>query len=162
MTSDPVDPKPAGRNWGRVLLGVSLTLNLLVIGLAVGAALRFGGPGTADRPPPSIGATLYRELPREDRKAMRSAMKSPEKARKSDRKAEARRLGDALRAQPFDVDAVQSVLSEQAQARADWQGGVQQAWLARVTAMSDAERSDYADRLQKALTRPKNRRRSKD
>lgn len=162
MTPDPTEKLPAGRRWLRVALAVSLTLNLLVVGLVVGAAMRFGGPDGGHKPPPSMGAALYRELPRDDRKAVRAAMKSAHGQRKSDRATEAQRLGDALRAQPFDAAAVQAVMAVQAQARADWQGGVQQAWLARVAAMSDAERIDYANRLQKAMTRPRGDRKPRD
>ena len=62
------EPNPAPRRsplWMRVLLGVSLALNLAVIGLAVGASFRLLGP---DGPlPHTFGGALIRALPAEDR-----------------------------------------------------------------------------------------------
>lgn len=153
MSTEAENGTPRRRIWLRILLGASLALNLLVVGLAIGAALRFGGPDGARRPPPSMGATLYREMSRADRKAFRAAMHDAPRDRQENRRAEAKRLGAVLRATPFDAGAVLAVLADQAQHRAQWQSAVNEAWLARVAAMTDAERAAYATRLETALTR---------
>ena len=53
--------------WMRILLGVSLALNLAVAGLVVGASLRLIGP---DGPPAphTFGGALIRALPHDDRR----------------------------------------------------------------------------------------------
>lgn len=70
-------------------------------------------------------------------------------------KADALAVNTAIRATPFDVTALEAILSEQAARRSDFQGSVQQAWLNRIAGMSDAERQAYADRLEHALNRPR-------
>lgn len=154
--TEPADTKPPRtRGWIRILLGVSLALNLAVIGLAVGAALRLGGPGADRRPPPPVGALLYRELPREDRRLLRSHAIGDRDTRHARRQADALAVDAALRATPFDRAALQAVLDRQAQHRIDRQRSVQRAWLERVSRMSAEDRAAYADRLQEALRRHK-------
>lgn len=162
---DPIDTEvPRSRLWLRVLFGASLAMNLLVVGLAVGAALRFGDRGDGMRPPPhSFGATMYREMSHKDRHALRAAMKkdAPEEhfAR---RKADAQAIGTALRADPFNAEVIETLLEQQAAHRQNWQLSVQDAWLIRLQGMSAAERSAYADRLEMALMSPRGPHKHKD
>lgn len=146
----PVQEK---RLWPRILLGASLALNLLVIGLAVGAALRFGGPDGARRPPPMLTATLYRELPHEDRQAIRDTMSDIPNDRGPGRKAVARQFAAALRAEPLDVAALETLLSEHALRRGDWQARANVVLLEQVEKMSAQERASYADRVEASLSR---------
>ncbi len=144
---------PRMGRWSRVLLAVSLALNLLVAGLVVGAMLRFGGPEGARRPPPSLAATLYRALPRDDRRAVRESMRDAPQARIQARRAGARDLAAALRRTPFDSAQVQRLVAEQTRAHDIWQHAVLAAWLARVDAMSDAERAAYAGRIEEFMSK---------
>lgn len=153
MVQDVKQPKPPIRLWLRIVLGVSLALNFLVLGLAGGAMLRFGGPDGMRPPPRSIGAILFRELPRADRRALWSGSKNIHADRYARQKADALVLGAALRVSPFDEAAVATLLGEHAMRRAGLYGSLQQAWLTRVSAMSEAERGAYADRLETALDR---------
>ena len=163
MPTEPDMKLPPRRNWLRILLVASLMLNLLFIGLMIGAAWRFGGPGAAHRPPPSFGAALFRELPRSERKAFRTDMNARPIARMAGRREEATRLAEALRATPFDAVAVLQVLSDQAEQRALWQSTVQAAWIIQVESMDASERAAYADRLQNAISRKRSdRKRRKD
>lgn len=141
------------RLWLRVLLGVSLALNLLVVGLVGGAILRFGGPDGMRPPPRTIGAVLYRELPKEDRRAVFAGSKRTHKERHERQKADAQAVSAAVRATPFDAVELAAVLDRQAARRTGFQKSVQQVWLTRVGAMSEAERLAYADRLERALNR---------
>lgn len=140
------------RLWLRIVFGISLALNLLVIGLVVGAVVRFGGIEGRRPPPHSMGAAMYRELPQADRKALREASQRRTNHSMESRVAEADAIAAALQADPFDRGAVQVVLDEQAQHRIGWQKTAQLAWLDRVSQMSVSNRSDYADRLRDSLT----------
>ncbi len=146
---------PKTRLWVRVLLGVSLALNLLVLGLIGGAMLRFGGPDGMRTPPRSVGAAMFRELPRADRRALRTGAGETHDQRHVRLKADAKALGAALRATPFDAAAMATLLEGHAKTRADFHISLQRAWLDRIATMSDAERYAYADRLERALNRPK-------
>lgn len=139
--------------WVRVVFGVSLALNLLVVGLLVGTFMRFGDKEGRRPPPHSMGTAMYRELPREDRKALRKNSQSRANHSKDFRASEAEAIAAALRTSPFDKGAVQSVLDMQAEHRLDWQQTTQAAWLERVSQMSVEARLEYADRLFEALTR---------
>ncbi|MGD9864339.1 MAG: periplasmic heavy metal sensor [Pseudodonghicola sp.] len=152
MTMTDTDRKPPRmRPWLRVLLGVSLALNLLVAGLAVGAAIRFGGGPERVRPPMPLGALLYRELPREDRKTLRDRNLGAREERAARRRADAEELNAALRAVPFDQARIEAFLTRDAARQAGLEEAMRHAWLARVAAMSDADRAAYADRLQQAM-----------
>lgn len=144
---------PKRRLWLRIVFGLSLALNLLVLGVAVGAALRFGGPDGARRPPPVVGAALYRELPRDDRRAFRQAMEKSPQARGPGRKEVAGQIAALLRASPFDISALQALLDDQAAQRGQWQKAASQALIAQLARMDPQERAAYADRVEEALSR---------
>ncbi|APE44107.1 hypothetical protein BOO69_12340 [Sulfitobacter alexandrii] len=151
--------KPAGRRWRWVLVA-SLALNLVFVGLIAGAAYRHaGGPGARDHgggPGARSYATPYvRALPRETRRALfrdlrRSGSGMPSR---EERRALYDRVLAALRAEPFEADAVQSVLREQGRIAVQLQTAAEGAWLATVTAMSPADRAAYADRVAEELAR---------
>jgi len=152
--TDATDRKPPRmRLWLRILLGVSLALNLAVAGLAIGAAIRFGGPDGARPPAPPLGALLYRELPREDRRALFRDRLGSREERRARRQADAAEIDAALRAVPFDVTRVEAFLATQANQHRDIEKAMRDAWLKRVSGMSDAERAAYADRLAEAMAR---------
>lgn len=163
MSTSPDPVVPRTRLWLRLAFGASLALNLLVIGLVAGTAFRYGGKDGMRPPPSSFGATMYRQLSRDDRRALRAAMKNGgPKDQFARRKSEAQAIGAALRADPFDADAVETLLEGQASQRRDWQMSVQTAWMARLEKMSPAERTAYADRLEQALISPRKSRHHKD
>ncbi|MFT7596282.1 MAG: putative membrane protein, partial [Paracoccaceae bacterium] len=130
----------------------SLALNLLVLGLVTGAFLRFGGPDGMRPPPRTIGAMLFRELSREDRRALRDDAKSAHDKRPLRRRAQIQAVGAALRQSPFDAIVLADLLAGQEAQHTAFNAAVHQAWMKRVSGMSDAERLAYADRLEKALT----------
>lgn len=148
----PPSPPPM-RTWIKLLLGVSLALNLAVIGLVAGAMLRFGGADGMHAPPRSLGASLYRELPPKARRALRDDLAPGPDGGLPDHAAQTRRLTEVLRSEPFDPDAAAATLTAHSAAQAERLTRMQDAWLVRVTAMSAAERAAYADRLEEALTR---------
>ena len=149
----PQPAAPRRRLWLRILFVVSLALNCLFIGLFVGAMARFG-EHRGDRPPPSIDAALFRELSKEDRREIFRQLREGESGnRRQDRAEDGQAVLVALRAEPFDAAAVEAVLGPQLERRVDWMTRAQAAWLAHVDGMTQAERSDYADRVQASLER---------
>ncbi|WP_299080052.1 periplasmic heavy metal sensor [uncultured Ruegeria sp.] len=149
------------RRWMSVVLIVSLALNLLIVGVAVGTVLRVKGSDHA-KAPPGFGPALYRALPKEDRKAMRGELSGLHKEGSNARTQGFEAISAALRAVPFDPVAVEGLLQQQAQATADLQSELQAQWMVRVTAMSDEERQTYAERLQEVIQKGPHSRKKKD
>lgn len=144
--------------WMRILLIGSLALNLLFVGLLVGAALRFGGPESMRPPPRSLGSALYRALPDDVRQEMRQHSRSGHDAR---RKGGFRNVGavvTALRAVPFDANGLKTVMDGQLAQREAFHRSLQNTWFERIAAMSDAERAAYADRLEEVSRHKKHKR----
>lgn len=145
------ETKPRRRLWLRILLGVSLALNLLVFGLLAGAAIRFGGPD--HKPPhPSVGAALFREMPREDRRELFQSMRGDRDREKARQAQEAKAVLDTLRAIPFDPDALSSVVGRHLNRRSTKLAATQDDWLSRVADMDAEARAAYADRIEHALS----------
>lgn len=153
--SETVGTKPPSRRW-RWLLGLSLALNLLFVGLVAGAILR-GGPHGGGKPGAelrSFGAPYLRELPKAERRALFRALREgghlPDRAA---RRAAYDTMVAALRAQPFDPAQAATVLRAYAGTLTQAQGAAQEEWLRHVSAMSDADRAAYADRLDARMQR---------
>lgn len=148
MTED----KPKNRLWLRLILGISLALNLLVIGLVAGAAWRFGGP--EGRPAPrSLGSALFFALPKEDRKALRQKSYGSHQDRRARAQKDASDVIAALRASPFDETSLERILQEQAASQQAHHQALQSSWMTRIRTMSEAERLAYADRLEEVMAR---------
>ena len=146
--------KPKMKLWLRIVLVGSLALNLLIMGLAVGAAWRFQD-GKGMRSGPSMGAMLFRELDPEVRKQLREQAGGGHGSHHKRRQADAKAVLTSLRASPFELDVLAQVLAQQTASRHDFQSSVQQAWLRQIEAMSDTERAEYADRLEQMLHKPR-------
>lgn len=152
--SDQSKPK---RRWVTILLFVSLALNLLVVGVALGTAYRFKGDSHG-KAPPGFGPALYRALPKEERKALRGELYERHIQGAKMRSQGFTALQTALRAEPFDPVPLNTLLDQQAQAMAELQTALQEEWLERITAMTGTERKAYADRLQQVIKRKTHRR----
>ena len=97
------DVKPGRSRRFRIVLILSLAANLLFIGLMVGAVMRHGhaGPRYRDRPP-SVGAALFRALPREDKREIREAMHQRDSlVRDAERQSDFAEIRALLIAEPF-------------------------------------------------------------
>ncbi|APG46253.1 periplasmic heavy metal sensor [Phaeobacter porticola] len=146
--------KPMRRRW---LLIASLALNLVVIGVAVGAAWRYAGHDKARLRMPPVGALLFRDLDAGTRQSLRSKAEGDHGSYHARRRAEGARVVELLRATPFEAAALGEMLNAQAERRHSFQRSVQEAWLGKIEAMSAEERADYADRLQHRVDHPKRR-----
>lgn len=142
-----------GRKW-RWILGLSLGLNLVFVGLFAGAALRFsGGERQMEKPRMSVqgyAAPYVRALPNDARRALGRQLRAEEGGRGNGRAARRQayqQMVEALRAAPFDIVKVEALLSAQAQRASGAINTAQSLWLEQVAQMSPAERSAYVDRL---------------
>ncbi len=156
--SDHPAPK---RKWMPILLVVSLALNLLIVGVILGTALRFKGSDRADAPP-GFGPALYYALPKSDRKALRGELSDLRGKGSHRRKQDFTALSQALRAVPFDPAAIENLLAQQSKATADLQAALHQQWLAQISAMNDDQRAAYADRLEDVVKRGPRKHKKRD
>lgn len=155
-------PKPRASRRFKIVLGLSLALNLLFVGLIAGAVWRNqGGPGPRFAGPglQSYAAPYVHALPRAERRALNRSIRAahPRLGREA-RRAVYGEMLTALRATPFDVAAVQEVLDGQRRAILGVQEAAQSKWMAAISAMSDAERQAYADRLQELIEKRRHNR----
>lgn len=158
--TDTASPAPApkaptpGRGL-KIAFAISLALNLAVAGLVAGAWLRNGGPGHGM--PRDLGFGPFSEaLSPKDHRALREAIRENLPALRADREAartEFATLLSALRAEPYDPDAVSTALSAiVARAAAKLATG-QELLATRIAAMSVEDRKAFADRLEAGLRR---------
>lgn len=137
----------------RIALGVSVALNLLVVGLVAGAVLRDGGP--RERMVRDLDFGPFTEaLSREDRAALRRAFlqRSPGmQDMRQQMRQDFRALLAALRAEPFDPDALRGVLVNQQARMAERVSLGQELMLERLSVMAPQERAAFADRLEQRL-----------
>ncbi len=155
------------RRWTgmRVMLAVSLALNLLVVGAVAGALWSGGGPGRIGGIDPDgrrgplreIGnAPFVRALEPADRRALLTALRDEGATLRQNRAALRRSfqaLVAALRADPFDPDALQRLFDNQRDAAQIQQRTGERLILERLSAMTQDQRAAYADRLDAALKR---------
>ena len=160
--SDPAPhrpPAPRTRRGIKIVLAVSLALNLLVAGLVGGAILGSGGfgGGDRDRDPDlrSLGLGPFAlALPREERQGLLDRI--DREALRQDRReigGALRALQAALRASPFDRDAAEAALRRSRVVAEGIQGRGHALLLDRLDEMSPAQRAELADRLSRALRR---------
>ena len=155
---DP-ESRPRMSRGIRIVLFLSLALNLLVVGLVAGFIFRGGPDG---RPPKhvrdavapytaalergdrrEIGRRIYRSLRAEgSREAMRAEMR-----------AEYTKALTLLRAETFDADAFADVIARQTTRAADRQKFGQRELVRHLSEMTTEERRAYAQRVAEALER---------
>ncbi len=94
--------------WVKWLLGISLVLNFVVIGLAIGAAIKFHKHGHSHGGIATIGQ-IIRALPDDSKgkaREMLYAARPGLKALRSERKAAKRAVADAIETTPYDAAVV--------------------------------------------------------
>lgn len=141
----------------KILLGVSLAFNLVVLGLVAGAALRDdpprrggGGGGSVSYARPYLQA-----LPPEDRRTIFAATRplEGEKGGRAARRALYNEVTEILRSETFDREAVKAVLSKQTDVTLGLQQAAQAHWLDLIEEMGLQERRDYADTVDEIVQR---------
>ncbi|WP_319826372.1 periplasmic heavy metal sensor [Thalassovita sp.] len=156
------------RPWLKVVLFVSLALNVAVAGIVIGVAVKFGPPPDGHRPPRQdmIVGPYTHALSREDKirigKQLRKDYRDQAGPSRAARAAEFQEVLGALRATPYDGTKVEAILMRQLRAGAERQELGQRLLLDRLSRMTDAERATYADRLEEGLKRARAQRSDRD
>lgn len=139
--------------WVKVLLGLSLAINLAIAGLIGGLALR-GGPLGGKGPGMGYAMPYVLALPHEDRRSIFGAVRNnADLPGRGARRAAYRDMIALMRAEGFDRAAVSAVLERQSRGVEQVQMVAQIAWLDTVAAMTNEERRAYADRLTEVVSR---------
>lgn len=156
MTQTPQKP----RRILRIALVVSLTLNVVFVGAAVGFATKFGRP--PEGPPTAANGSVYlRALSRESRRELGREMRelrTAHGARHGRTKANNYGYDRALAVltqSPFDADQLAIIMQEQAKVSDDHLSEARRLLLEHLSQMTDAERQAYADEIQEILARRK-------
>ncbi|MDU8942126.1 periplasmic heavy metal sensor [Ovoidimarina sediminis] len=143
--------------WMRVLLIVSLTINLLVLGVVIGVVASRGDGERADRlrgardlaPPPFVLALEPR-----DRRALVGALYDRASVYSRDYEAVRRDLRvilSALRAEQFDAAGVTALLGAERGRSQGRQAAGEAVFIEYLEGLTVAERRAYADRLERVL-----------
>lgn len=163
-TTPEPKPQPAKKPelpWMRILLVVSLGLNLAAAGMFVGTKLAGGEHRNWDRGGADARIGPYgRAFSKEERAKLRRALGGREGKFRDHRKnmrAAAAALVDTLRAEPFDIDAARAVLATQRSAQIALQDEGQELMLDHLAGMTPQARAAFADNLEKGLKRRKPR-----
>lgn len=145
----------AGRKT-RIALILSLTLNLLILGVIAGAAIghhrRAAHGGARD-----VGFSPFTgALEREDRAALRGAFLAAMPDARERRQAARQdfdRLAEALRADPWDRALVTEVLARHGARTAERLELGHRLLIERIAAMTPAARAAFADRIEAGFRR---------
>ena len=145
--SASTDLKP--RNLWKILFGISLALNLLVVGALGGAMLRVGkGPVVKHR---ASGNLYMRALNFEDKKALRKQLFKNKDSRKIIRAKEHSSYSSAvkiLRKYPFDRKAFEDLLDQQTKYSKSRPSSARVVLITQIENMTKEERLIYSKRLE--------------
>jgi uncharacterized membrane protein len=137
------------RNLWKILFGISLALNLLIVGAIGGAMLRMSkGPMANHR---ASGLLYMRALSFEDKKALRKELFRNKDSRKIIRAKEHSSYSSALKIlkkDPFDRKAFEDLLDEQTKHSKSRQSSARVALVTQITRMTKEERLIYSERLE--------------
>jgi len=147
----PVSATPRGV---KIALALSVALNLAVAGLAVGAWL---GDGPHRGMPRDMSFGPFSEaLDSDDRRALRKALLArlgEFRGQREAARAEFQALLTALRADPFEAEALKTALAALEARNAERLDLGRSLIEARLIEMTPEERAAFADRLEKGLKR---------
>lgn len=155
VSSEAGTPVPPTRGWVKVLLVLSLAVNLGIGGLFAGSY--FAPPKSKSRHELGLGP-FAEAMNREDWKAMRPAFmaRNPDLNRgETALRADFDPVLAALRAEPFDKAALQSTLESIGQRNADRLASARQVIVDYLATLSPQARQDYADRVEAAMRKAK-------
>ena len=145
--SDPTDLKQ--RNLWKILFGISLAINLLIIGAIGGALSRAGkGPMIQHR---ASGLLYMRALNFEDKIVLRKKLLRNKDSRKIIRAKEHSSYSSAvkiLKKDPFDRKAFEDLLDEQTRYSKSKLSSARAALVAQIANMTKEERLVYSQRLE--------------
>lgn len=158
MANGETGAPKTGRRWGRVLLGLSLALNVLVLGVVLGGILGHrhdDGPDRRDDRFAEVGP-YSRALSDADRAALRNELRAAWPQLRENRTAvrdSFREVLAALRAEPYDPGRVETLLVAQSDRISSQIALTRGLLLSRLAEMSPDERKAFADRLEQVIRR---------
>lgn len=145
--------KPRMKRWLRVVLVLSLALNLIIVGLVAGAAMRFGHKG----PPPHVGehpgSPILRALDHDDRREVGRSIRKTYRAYAATAESEQSfylKLADVIEADPLQPDALRDASAALDMRMSERRVIAQKAWMEKVLGMSADDRRAYAERMREA------------
>ena len=145
-------PAPVGRVT-RIILILSLALNLAIAGLIAGSFLRDDGPARSARFALELGPIASALAP-DDRRAILRALRDRRDLRPlRGRSAELQSILGVLRAETLDPAALEAALTAPMRRISDVQQVVTDTLSERIQGMSADERAAFADRLEEAMAR---------
>lgn len=136
--------------WQKIVLVASLALNLLVVGIVAGAALKGGGSGGQQRFDLTVGP-LTRAMEGNHREAVRDALRESGAFARNGRtamRADMAAMLATLRAVEFDQAAFRDALMRQRARLQSGQNAVLDAVASQIEDMSFEERAAFANRLE--------------
>ncbi|SNT28841.1 periplasmic heavy metal sensor [Antarctobacter heliothermus] len=154
-----VEKKGKPGRWLRVVLFVSLALNLAVVG-AIGGMVLNGPPvPRTDRSDPALPYTrAFDEDQRRDlRRALWRSVRRDGKAMRAAYLADYQQALMLLRGEPFNPAALKALLDAQGERAVDVRLRGQEVLMTFLSDMSVEERRDYADRLERELEKMRHR-----
>lgn len=164
MTDAP-EPKAPSRTprWVKIVLVLSLAFNLMIVGIAAGGFAGKdrkggyrGGPDRVSVPGDLAPRAFIAAIPREDRQGLAEAFRDrvrPEEGRRDELRVRVQALLVALRAEPFDPDAISVLMMEQRSRILERQEKGQAVFLEYLTSLTVEERVAFADKLEKSIRR---------
>lgn len=160
MADDNTLTQRPSRLW-RIVLALSLALNLAVVGLVVGS-LASGRMG--DGPPRSFDLGLgpvSRALSQEERRDIGRSLRQDRVLRDFDFRDRINGMTDILTTEPFDPDALAVLMDAQAARITSVQAKAQDAFLEQIVAMTPERRRAFADQLMQEMSKDRPRRESR-
>lgn len=151
------EPPTRRRPWGKIVLAVSLGLNLLILGMFLSAFLF--GPPQRDRAPGlrDLGFGPYvSALTRADRLSLAAKIRregGPFRDRRRAMRAQFEAFLAALEAKPYDHKAVADIVERQQSLVFETQRLGRDVLLAHIAEMSDDDRAAYARALRRDVRR---------
>ena len=139
---------PKRRNLWKILFGVSLALNLLIVGALGGAFMRKGKGPAANHL--ASGFLYMRALDFKDKRALRKEILRNKDGRKLDKDRNQASFNSAvviIKGHPFDRAAFENLLDEQAKHTKLRQSSARTALVNHIDNMTKEERLLYAQRL---------------
>lgn len=153
--TDADETRAAPRRWLRVVLFLSLALNLLVVGAVAGFVLKGPPLPRGDRNDPVLPYT--RAFDEDQRRAvwqdLRRGLTRDGGAMRAGYLEDYRSALEILRADPYRPDRMEALLAAQAARGAEVRAEGQKVLSAYLAAMSVEARKAYADRLEQEIER---------
>ena len=146
--TDRQEMRPGVPGWVKIVLALSLALNLLVVGIVAGVWWR-GAPHDHPRLAGARGGmALIAALDRAERRDIFRELRRSGGLDRSGARLDAAEVLAALRAEPPQIDRLGALIDAQSARGQARQVRMRDALLARIGEMSAEDRRRYADRLE--------------